>query len=414
MGLKLPRKRYARVHAPHPIRASRVPALDGLRAIAILPVIAFHVGIDTKFPMAALGPGMFPVVFGWIGVDLFFALSGFLITRLWIEDENAGPVPVDHAQSEPRSRAVLRFYGRRALRILPPLYAVLVLNLLVLPHFGSFPSIAPLAHTVKSHPGAAVPYVLLYMNYVPHVRAGMAFIICWSLCVEEHFYLFWPWVLTHLRSKRSRLAVALALCVLVGVARAIAAHYLNPHRIVAGGTIDRASHFRIDSILWGAVAALAFEELKRRVVLRRAVLAGALGAALALMATHNMGGADPATALSRSLGFPVLAIGGALLTVETVAAPKSLWSRVLASWPLRTIGFLSYGMYLLHVVAIDFAFQFLATSPRPATPGLFCTIYALAVAITLTMALALRVVVEKPVAWARSRMRRPKASRQPF
>src|SRR4051794_4898883 len=99
---------------------------DGMRAIAILLVILWHTRSSIGFPVAALGRFHDLVMFGWTGVDLFFALSGFLITSLLLDEERS---------ARTRTFSLGAFYFRRALRILPPYYFVLAVNALVLSHW---------------------------------------------------------------------------------------------------------------------------------------------------------------------------------------------------------------------------------------------------------------------------------------
>ena len=162
-----------------PSAAGRIPALDGLRGCAIVLVILFHANVWFGGEFGGPG-GVLSLVFGagWIGVDLFFVLSGFLITRLLLEDR----------VREDRSAFFRKFYLRRALRIFPLYYGFLLLYLL-LPRSELFNN----AHT---HVPAIGTLSLAFFFYNFQSALGHLTIptlnAFWSLCVEEHFYLFWP------------------------------------------------------------------------------------------------------------------------------------------------------------------------------------------------------------------------------
>ncbi len=200
------------------LAARRMPGLDGLRAIAVFLVIAYHAGI-------AGAPGGH-------GVLLFFVLSGFLITRLLIlEEAKMGSVSLGS------------FYARRTLRIFPAFYAyaALVLVLLIAAH--------------KAVNWRQVLASLLYFNnYYQGIYGdpGTAFSHTWSLAVEEQFYLLWPGLFLLFASTRNRLRGCAVLIILVWIMRAIRATLLH----TADGYIYEAFDTRADSLLAGCALAL--------------------------------------------------------------------------------------------------------------------------------------------------------------
>lgn len=326
-------------------RAQRQPesylaGLDGIRGIAILMVLLWHTASQLRFPPGALGPIRGLVGMGWAGVDLFFALSGFLITSLLLREEQARGV-----------FSLRRFYLRRALRILPPFALTYVLCFLVFGQMDVFRSVqfpralgAASPWTPLAIAAFLTNYAFIYWEKVP---PGAAIAVFWSLCVEEHFYLVWPATLRLLRSRRGRIAVALVLC-LAALGLRFASRALQWESPTA---VHMLSHYRIDSILWGAVAALLFDRAGGTRA-RRVALAAAWGATLLFI---GKGWLSPQpTVVGHSLGLTFLAMAAALTVVETVAADTSRrWVRLLEWAPLRETGRISYEIYLLHLPAMD-------------------------------------------------------------
>ena len=218
-------------HAPGPSgRIGYIPALDGLRALAVLAVFLDH-STDRV-------PG------GFVGVDVFFVISGFLITSLLLREARADGVP-----------SIRRFYMRRALRILPALAVCVALVLLLLPQIIEEPG-----HSAWSNAEAAL---LSYMNWWRVEGAsGGAIGHLWSLAVEEQFYLVWVlvvWVL----AANGRLHWLARVCILgiiaIGLWRlCLAAAGAAPARTYNG--FDT----RADAILYGCVLAVAPIETWRR------------------------------------------------------------------------------------------------------------------------------------------------------
>jgi peptidoglycan/LPS O-acetylase OafA/YrhL len=173
--------------------AGRLRGLDLLRALAIVWVMCFHSflvgGVNQHFAWFQR--------FGWMGVDLFFVLSGFLI---------GSQVLVPLARGEPFS--FRDFYVRRAFRILPAFWVVLVLYL-ALPWFREAPGLEPWWK-----------FATFTLNLLIDYDRNQAFSHAWSLCIEEHFYLLFPplaWLLAR-RLSTVGFAVLILVCVLTGIA----------------------------------------------------------------------------------------------------------------------------------------------------------------------------------------------------
>ena len=351
----------SRVLTREPGRASGrlgyVPALDGLRGLAVLLVISHHV----RTP-ALRGSGQ-------TGVGLFFALSGFLITSLLL-GERARTGRID----------LKAFYARRAARLLPALLLMLAIVVPVslrFPHHGDTPAQAL----------AALFYVANWARFVGLVH-GKVLGHCWSLSVEEHFYLVWPILLIlamRAGGRRRAAQVALALTGTAVVLRlALLAHGSRLIRVEYG------SDTRMDALLIGCLAALVLDG--RRPRLRRG--AGYLGWATLLVLLK----VDARGHLALTVGVTVLAIAGTLVVLDAVEG-RSLAARALRWEPLVMVGRVSYGLYLWHVPVAVLLHGHLHQ------PHWLRDV--IVVGVTMEMALFSYFVVERPVLeWKRRRLDR--------
>ena len=374
--------------------AWRVPGLDGLRAIAIGLVIVWHVVFSTRFPTARFGPLEPFVRATWSGVDLFFALSGFLITSLILREERRNA-----AAGRPATFSLGRFYLRRSLRILPPFYAVFALLALALPLSPVFRSVQVAQLEASGSRFGLWPYALFWGNYfaayatryVHATSPGPAFGVFWSLCVEEHFYLLWPLALRALRAPRARVALVAGLCVALPVVRFVV--------LVSGVdnsvAVHNASHYRFDSLLWGALAALTIDARWLADRPRRALLLAVSGALLLLIGSRHLAVIPRGSPFGDAVGLSALALGGALLVADFARRPEQL-ARYLDAAPLRLVGRLSYAMYLVHIPMMDVAKFILYRLSRAATLGNLALLVALTAALSLAAAWALHRAVERP------------------
>jgi peptidoglycan/LPS O-acetylase OafA/YrhL len=295
-----------------------VPALDGLRAVAVLAVLGVHA-------WQAAFPG------GWVGVDVFFVLSGYLITSILLSERDR------------IGRISLRgFYLRRALRLLPAL-AVCMLVALGLAQLQG----PGLLRVTEQEAAATALYVANWWQVLtPHAPLGLL-PHTWSLSIEEQFYLCWPVLMCVLLSLGGRRAVlwgALAAGVLVllyrlVVAATLALPYLTYYR----------TDTRVDSLLIGAaLAALAAEGLLARIPARALRLAAMLGMVILATVFLHYGIAD----LDR-IGYSVIALAAASVLAAVVAPHGWTGLRRALSWrPLLFVGRISYGFYLYHFVIL--------------------------------------------------------------
>jgi peptidoglycan/LPS O-acetylase OafA/YrhL len=316
--------------AEAPARAQgRVPALDGIRGIAILGVLLFHFR-QLGFPRFLAPLGDFATNWGWTGVELFFVLSGYLITGI-LCDAKGSP---NYFRS---------FYWRRALRIFPPYFLLLAVLFVVLPLVA--PELTPRLDLRRSSP-QWIYWTYLSDFAVPlHVKDYDPLLHTWSLAVEEKFYLLWPALVLWMRRERLiQLCGAVVIASLVARLALLWAGY--PIRFVHDPALLRS-----DSLLLGAlVALLARSPAAWPAVRRYAWLCAAitLGAGLAIFFAPRV-----VSWLSRntemSIRYSWISLFYACVLVVSVAAPSSaLLNRALGNVVLRFFGRYSYGLYLYH------------------------------------------------------------------
>lgn len=290
------------------------PDIDGLRAVAVVPVVLFHAG----FPQ---------ISGGFVGVDVFFVISGFLITGIIAKE------------IERDSFSIAEFYRRRARRILPALTAMALAVLAV-----GFFILTPQQYLTV---GRAVLWIsgfasnFFFWKNTSYFEAGSSFeplLHTWSLAVEEQFYIFFPLLLILLRHSRWRNAILAGLgvasfvlsCVMVQMAPG-AAFYLLPTRAW--------------QLILGGLLALGVLAVPRDA--RLAAMASWLGLALILV---------PMFAYDVATPFP-----GVAAVPPTLGAALLIWARgegvgrALSTRPMVAVGLASYSIYLWHMPVFEFA-----------------------------------------------------------
>jgi peptidoglycan/LPS O-acetylase OafA/YrhL len=305
------------------------PALDGLRGLAIAAVLVCHLSSllnPTNVPSdlaAVLG-------YGWVGVDLFFALSGFLITRILL-------------RSKGRPMYLQAFWARRILRIMP-LYFVVLVTVLA-------------AGTLVPALGAALPpaadrplYFVFLSNWLSALHPWSPNIVWhfWSLAVEEQFYLAWPFCVLFL--SRRNLAI---LC----AALAIVALFLRVRYVVGFGPAPMLSFLtatRGDALALGALAAVLSSGAAPAGALRVRLASGLAVSGLAAFCIGLFAFWSQRREFYQTAGFSLLAVGFAASVFAVAAARSRPWPiRVLESRPLVRLGIYSYGIYLIHVPLLE-------------------------------------------------------------
>jgi peptidoglycan/LPS O-acetylase OafA/YrhL len=313
-----------------PASRERWPALDGLRGLALLAVMGLHTN-----------PSVLPG--GFLGVDLFFVLSGFLITYLLVrERQKFGSI------------GLRQFYMRRALRLCPALWGLLLVFGLATLVFGARHDFAVFRRTV--------PSVLLYFfNWrlahptCPEITPSFQHL--WSLAIEDQFYLVWPILLAALLALRVRRRWILALVLAAIVAPAFLRAWLAPLPGAANyGIVLRRLYIgtdsRADSLFAGCfVGLLAGWELGPKAKWALTVLRWSAWPTAAVVLFHFLAcSGEPGTKMHSYLyfrgGFTILAISVAVLIAALIWSPPARMSRFLETSAFRWVGAVSYGAYL--------------------------------------------------------------------
>jgi peptidoglycan/LPS O-acetylase OafA/YrhL len=341
-----------------------IKGLDGIRAVSIGLVFFAHLGVRH------LSPGKF-------GVNVFFFLSGFLITTLMMREHAA------HG-----SVSIKEFYIRRALRIFPPMYLVIGIGVILVAG-GILPGVLDLNAVLVQCVHLTNYYFIRYggLNLIP----GLG--VYWSLAVEEHFYLIFPlvFVVGYGRLGARRLAL-----VLLGLALAVLAWRMVLVLALGTTNADRtafATDTRIDSILWGCILALwrnpALDPASAR------PLASGMNCAIALVV---LGG----TLLWRNGVFRETARytfeSLCLVPLFCAVMLRQDWAlvRMLDTKPLRWLGRISYTFYLCHYMLMQ-----LFERDFPGWPKFATVLAALVSAILFSQ--AMRLAVELPLARVRKK-----------
>jgi len=329
-------------------RLTQLPSLDGLRGIAILAVMLNN---------ARYLPG------GFLGVDIFFVLSGFLITALLLQEwQRTGTIRLG------------AFYARRALRLLPALFALLAVVLLA-------PGLFYLAAPPWKDAAIAALYATNWVNAFG-LRNMVILDHTWSLTVEEQFYVLWPPLVPALLALRVRRRWILSM-VLLGIGVSTGLRLLLWDGPASIKRLYYGLDTRLDALLVGCLVALlvSWDLIPRtgKAVTAIRVIAGACAAALVLLLVT----ADRESRLTYH-GLSTLAcaaVAGVLLHV--VYCPSRFRMLVLENAPIVWIGRISYGLYLWH----DPLFLDLLNSTRMAKLGL-SGLPALVVRFTVAFAVA--------------------------
>jgi peptidoglycan/LPS O-acetylase OafA/YrhL len=356
----------------------RLPGLDTLRAIAIAWVMLFH-----SWTVGGLGRSFSGLQnTGWMGVDLFFVLSGYLIGGQLLRPLRDG-MPLDFKA----------FYLRRGFRILPA-YAVVLALYFLLPGFNREGDLSPWWE-----------YLTYTVNLLIHYDVQPGFSHVWSLCVEEHFYLLFPlaaWLLVRCRSRAAVFAVVAGILVGGMILRGILWHHMQDRYLEV---IYYPTYNRLDGLLAGVL--LATIELYRPDIWRwcnRHANTILLPAGLAILALSMLLFEDRLGLLATVAGYPLLAVAMGLL-VAASASNTSLAARVCLPG-MQWIAMISYSLYLTHKAVFKWVQSWL--------PGWFQDERMLTFAIYAVAAVAagamLHYAVERPFLALRDRVMRAKPS----
>lgn len=312
--------------------AGHLPGLDGVRGLAILMVMATHF-LGSATPATFLQRLIVKAAgYGQLGVDLFFVLSGFLITGLLL-------------RAKGRPHYFRNFYARRTLRIFPLYYAVLVALFVVLPAL-----VAPSPQLVEASRHQAWLWTYTSNFYIASVSSWNVLTYVnhfWSLAVEEHFYLLWPLVVfTVSRPTLERVCVGV---ILGGLALRIALALAGMSEL----SISVLTPCRIDTLcVGGLLAALACrDEGPTPLVDRSRRAALALGAAVVLVSAWCALTDIGVTVLHQVRDTMYALFFGALVLVS-VSPKRDVAQRLFQNSALRFMGKYSYGLYVYHAVLL--------------------------------------------------------------
>jgi len=291
--------------------------LDGLRALSIVAVIGFHVmhGQSALFRQ------------GYLGVQLFFAISGVLITTLLLRERDvAGEINLHN------------FYVRRTLRIFPLYYAVLGIYILVT---AVLEKGTPRGETFFANLPAYASYT---SNWFVSLNAGTGtiFYFAWSLATEEQFYLVWPWIV---RFTQHWLVPVIAM-VLLMVGGEAARYAIGQGWLTGEAMVVRIVRSIASPICLGCLAAFAMHQRRGFSILYR--FAGRSWSAPAAFAIMIL-------ASQMRLHSLAIDISMALMVVTTMVRPRHHLRLLLDNRVVRYVGAISYGMYLMHMLAYQIA-----------------------------------------------------------
>jgi peptidoglycan/LPS O-acetylase OafA/YrhL len=335
-------------------QGGRIERLDGIRGLAIVLVFLIHSRVGR---------------FGWMGVPLFFALSGYLITTI-----------LRRAREDRSFWAP--FYIKRATRIVPPLLILFVIAALFCDvawrQVGLYLAFfaANIAETI--HRGKTGPLSVL-----------------WSLAVEEQFYLLWPFAIRYL-SRRTLIVMLTAVLLVEPCLRGFFTPFFSTMF-----PIYYLTPFQLDGLAAGSLLALLLENASTQAVLK--VWSGrALAAGLLLFVTLSLSPAfhrDQNSVAFNSFGYTIVYLASASMVGYVLLNPESRLSKVFGSRPVVFLGTISYGFYLFHLTAITFADQIAHALHYPHLRSLSPLTFA---AVTIFSWLSFRFYEQPLIAWGKN------------
>jgi peptidoglycan/LPS O-acetylase OafA/YrhL len=353
------------------------PDVQGLRAIAILLVVLFHAGI----------PG---ITGGYVGVDVFFVISGFVITGLLLREREAG-----------RRTSILNFYSRRARRIIPAASLVIIVTVIAAFHYlGSLTG----HETAVDGQWAALflanfHFAASQTNYLASQRPPSALQNYWSLAVEEQFYIVYPTVFLIAASLVTRISLRVRLAILLGTV--IVASYA--FSIVFTSTNPSSAFFSPLTRAWelalGGLIAVGSDSL-RRLPQPFAAFLSWLG--LAAIVTASVTLTSASVYPGALVAIPV--IGAGLIIAAGTSQPAWGVEYLLRQKPFQLLGLISYSLYLWHWPILIIATQNRGATNLPVWDNVLLLLVA-----TLAAALTYR-LIENPVRHSRVLMQRRWAS----
>src|SRR5580698_3026690 len=330
----------------------KIPQLDAVRGLAVLLVLLHNTDIYPALHLQLIS------VNGWMGVDLFFVLSGLLITGILLDTKQSDGY-------------FSNFYARRCLRIWPLYYSVLLFMFVIVPILR--PSDAHTVFEARSSPWWAYPVFLQnFLVPIPTMATG-ALGVTWSLAVEEQFYLVWPLVVWFCTAAQLR-KIAIAVICFSPALR----YYLSLHQV----NIYSNTFCRLDGLMAGALLAIVIRAagFVPSKFVARAWVVFLISAPLALAVE---------TLHARWIGFSVIALASVSFVYLALFSTQKWLHALLTNRFLVYTGTISYGIYLLQKIPLDAAKTFhLDLHPLLALP--------ITTALTFAMAALSWNLLEKP------------------
>jgi peptidoglycan/LPS O-acetylase OafA/YrhL len=364
--------------------ADRVPELDGVRGLAIIMVLVYHM---VRLNPVTVDLPIFKYIarvaeMGWAGVDIFFVLSGFLITSILLR-----------TKTEPGY--FKNFYARRILRIFPLYYTTITAIFLFIPL---------LSPEQAQSTRAMWPWYYLYVqnwgNAFNLISTSFYVGITWSLAIEEQFYLVWPTIVHKLDSKKlawvgsGLVLLSLGLRVLIVSVKRLRKMF-DYNKVFYFSTITR-----LDSLILGALLAIAFQSTWWKNMLKRIapfLFVSGCGAIIYIVAQKP---ASPLVDnyLMYTYGYSLLALTtAALIVLLATIAERNPLRVVFRSGVLRFFGKYSYATYLLHMLPVLFFIQLFNAQGWTGGILLWMVFIALSLGVTILLALLSWHLLEKRV-----------------
>ncbi|MEZ5326115.1 MAG: acyltransferase [Verrucomicrobiales bacterium] len=311
-----------------------IPCLDGVRGIAILLVMCRHLLPIEPISFVPLEYVRKVLEAGWIGVDLFFVLSGFLITGILLDTKGS-------------NQPFRNFYARRSLRIFPLYYFVLLVGLVVFPLSGfNYEGLQLNLDNQLWLWSYTSNLVMAYQDSYLFTADGFRLSHLWSLAVEEHFYLVWPLAVLSL-SHRPLLRICFGTIIVALTLRCTL--YLSG---VTGLANYVLTFCRMDSLMFGALLAIGcrLPTAKRSLQFTIPAVGSLAGAGLAAILFTTKGWWVSHWTM-QTVGFTLLAVFfSSALYVLLNTSEKNIVKRTISAKPLRLLGKYSYGLYIYHSI----------------------------------------------------------------
>lgn len=295
----------------------KIPQLDAVRGLAVLLVLMHNTDIYPSLHLQWISAN------GWMGVDLFFVLSGFLITGILLDSKQSGGY-------------FRNFYARRCLRIWPLYYSALLFMFVIVPFLR--PSEAHTIFEARSSPWWAYPFYLQnFLVPIPSSATGLLG-VTWSLAVEEQFYLVWPMVVRFCSKAQLRNLAIAVICVSPALR-----YYLALHQV----DIYSNTFCRLDGLMAGALLALAIRS--ERFVPSRFVTP----AWIAFLISAPLAVAIDVVFHARWIDFSFVALAAISFVYLALFSPQKWLHWILTNRFLVYTGTISYGIYLLQKIPLD-------------------------------------------------------------